>query len=151
MRSIPDRNNVRFCHDCAAFLPVNSFPSGAKRYQCTEHLKQRMKLARQTLYAKDGESRQTARIHHAAYEDARAVFKRKGVSISQQAVKDLFVSTGVSINPLFRLVPEDPENMLSASNVLVVSSKIRKQLVKAFVAGGTKQYHSSLLEYVEKS
>jgi hypothetical protein len=151
MRSIPDRNNERFCHDCNDFLPVILFPTGSKRYQCTEHLQKRMKLARQTLYEKDGESRQTARIHHAAYEDARAVFERKGVSISQKAVKDLFASDGVSINPLFRLVPEDPENTLSALNVLVVSSAIRKQLVKAFVEGGAEQYHNTLIQCVEKA
>jgi hypothetical protein len=81
-------------------------------------------------------------MHHAAYEDARAVFKRPGVNISQNAVRELFASTGVSIGPLFRLVPEDPENTLSASNVLVVQSAIRKRLVKAFVEGGKSLAYS---------
>jgi hypothetical protein len=151
VRSIPDRNGERFCHDCQDFLPVSSFPNGTKRYQCVEHLQKRMKLARQILYEKDGESRQTARIHHAAYEDARAVFKRPGVSISQKAVRELFAASGASINPLFRLVPEDPESTLSALNVLVVQSAIRKRLVKAFVEGGSEQYHNALLQWVGKA
>ena len=151
MRSIPDRHGERFCHDCNNFISVNLFPSGAKRYQCTEHLQKRMKLASQIFYEKDGESKQTARIHHSAYEDARAVFKQKGVSISQKAVKELFAFAGASINPLFRLVPENPENTLSASNVLVVQSVIRKQLVKAFLEGGAKQYHNALIQWVEKA
>jgi hypothetical protein len=151
MCSIPDRNGERFCHDCKDFLPVSSFPSGAKRYQCTEHLQKRMKLARQNLYEKDGESKQIARMHHASYEDTRAVFKKKGVSISQKAVKELFASAGASINPLYRLVPEDPENTLSVSNVLVVSSAVRKHLVKAFVVGGPKQYHNALIQWVGKA
>jgi hypothetical protein len=151
MRNIPDCNGKRFCHDCQEFISVSSFPSGVKRYQCIKHLQKRMKSARQILYQKDGESRQAARIHHAAYEDARAVFKRPGVSISQKAVKELFASAGASINPLFRLVPENPENTLSASNVLVVQSVICKRLVKAFVEEGAEQYHNALIQWVEKA
>jgi hypothetical protein len=151
MRSIPDRNGERFCHDCQEFISVSSFPSGVKRYQCIEHLQKRMKSARQILYEKDGESRKAARMHHTAYEDARAVFKRPGISISQKTVRELFASTGVSIGPLFRLVPEDPESTLDAGNVLVVQSEIRKRLVKAFAEGGAEQYHNALLQWVEKA
>jgi hypothetical protein len=150
MRSIPDRNGERFCHDCQEFISVSSFPSGVKRYQCIKHLQKRMKSARQILYQKDGESRQAARIHHAAYEDARAVFKRPGVSISQKAVKELFASAGMSISSSSRMVPEDPESTLDAGNVLVVQSAIRKRLVKAFVEGGAEQYHNALIQWVEK-
>jgi hypothetical protein len=110
-----------------------------------------MRSARQILHEKDGELRKATRMHHAAYEDARAVFNRKGVSISQKAVRELFASTGVSIGPLFRLVPEDPESTLSALNVLVVQSAIRKKLVKAFAEGGSEQYHNALIQWVEKA
>jgi hypothetical protein len=151
MRSIPDHNGQRWCHDCNDFLPVSAFPSSTKRYQCSTHLQKRMRSARQILHEKDGELRKATRMHHAAYEDARAVFKRKGVSISQKAVRELFASTGVSISPLFRLVPEDPESTLSALNVLVVQSAIRKKLVKAFAEGGAEQYHNALLQWVEKA
>ena len=67
-------------------------------------------------------------------------------------MRELFVtnSTEESINPLFRLVPENPENTLSASNVLVVQSAIRKKLVKAFAEGGAEQYHNALMQWVEK-
>jgi hypothetical protein len=150
MRSIPDRDGERFCHDCNDFRPVSAFPSSTKRYQCSTHLQKRMRSARQILHEKDGELRKTTRMHHAAYEDARAVFKRPGVSISQKAVRELFSSTGVSIGPQFRLVPEDPESTLSVLNVLVVQSAIRKKLVKAFVEGGPNQYHKALLQWVEK-
>jgi hypothetical protein len=153
MPSIPDRHGERFCHDCNDFLPLSAFSSSTKRYQCAEHLQKRMKSARKSLYERDENSRHTARMHHAAYEDARAVFKRKGVSISQKAVRELFASntTEESINHLFRLVPEDPENTLSASNVLVVQSAIRKRLVKAFVEGGSEQYNKALMQWVEKA
>ena len=148
VRSIPDRNGERYCHDCGDFIPVSSFPSGAKRYQCVEHLKKRMKSARLVLYQKDGESKLAARIHHSAYEDARAVFKQKGICISQKAVKEIFAKAGVSIGPSYRLVPEDSKSTINAENVLVVGSATRKKLVKAFVEGGAEHYHDALLKWV---
>jgi hypothetical protein len=150
MRSIPDHNGQRWCHDCNDFLPVSSFSSTTKRYQCSTHLQKRMRSALQILHEKDGELRKATRMHHAAYEDARAVFKHPGINISQKAIRELFSSTGVSIGPLFRLVPEDPESTLSALNVLVVQSAVRKRLVKAFSDGGAEQYHNALLQWVEK-
>jgi hypothetical protein len=149
MRSIPDSHGERWCHDCNSFLPVDSFPSGIKRYQCIEHLKQRMKCARQAQYERDGESRMATRLHHSAYEDARAVFKQKGISVSQKVLRHLFANAGVKISSLYRIVPGDPKRTLDTRNVIIVQSEVRKKLVKAFIEGGVQQYHEELIKWVE--
>jgi hypothetical protein len=101
-------------------------------------------LARKAQYDSDHDSRLAARMHHAAYEDARAVFKHKHVNMTQKLIRQLFAEAGQSLTPSHRLVPKDPESTLQLGNVVLVSSEERKRLVKLFVETGGGAYKEAL-------
>ena len=143
--SIPDNNGERWCRDCKAFLPVSCFPIGEKRYCCREHTRSKAFITRKTQYNLDEGSRVAARLHHAAYEDARAVFKHKRVDITQKFIRQLFAGTGQPPLHPHRLVPKDPAMIMQIDNVLLVSSEKRKRLVKIFVELGETAYKEALV------
>mmetsp|Transcript_16956 Transcript_16956/g.40825 ORF Transcript_16956/g.40825 Transcript_16956/m.40825 type:complete len:178 (-) Transcript_16956:63-596(-) len=120
MAPIPDSPcGLRFCRDCNEFKPIGEFPKGKRRYQCRKHVEERCKQWRRRA----GVSKNVlAKVWHAAYMDARAVFQRKVTKLSQADVAKVFAEKGVEPSAEFRAVPVNPDEPISPENAILIDA-----------------------------
>mmetsp|Transcript_32303 Transcript_32303/g.75210 ORF Transcript_32303/g.75210 Transcript_32303/m.75210 type:complete len:154 (-) Transcript_32303:15-476(-) len=145
MAPIPDSPcGLRFCRDCNEFKPIGEFPKGKRRYQCRKHVEERCKQWRR----KAGVSKKVlARVWHAAYMDARAVFQRKVTKLSQADVAKLFAEDGIEPAVSFRALPVDPSAVISADNAILVSMDERRRLVREWATNeDAERYREMVLQ-----
>mmetsp|Transcript_36177 Transcript_36177/g.91010 ORF Transcript_36177/g.91010 Transcript_36177/m.91010 type:complete len:128 (-) Transcript_36177:102-485(-) len=118
MAPIPDPPcGLRFCRDCNEFKPIGEFPAGKRRYQCRKHVEERCRQWRRRA----GVSKKVlAKVWHAAYMDARAVFQRKVTMLSQAGVARLFAEDGVEPSAEFRALPVNPDEAISPDNAILI-------------------------------
>ena len=144
MHSIPDHPSCeRFCRRCNCFQALNIFPKGSRRHECMTHAKERVRTARQRLHNKDSAKRVVAQIWHAAYMDAKAVYCKKGVGITQADVLVIFQTANVLPGLGYRIVPRNPMSELEVGNAILVTKELRKTLVRA-LAGGLHTYTEAI-------
>jgi len=67
-----------------------------------------------------GPKRAVARVWHAAYMDARAVFHKKRADLSQEDVAKLFADDAVEPSAEFRALPINPDEAISQDNAILI-------------------------------
>ncbi len=154
MAPIPDSPcGLRFCRQCNEFKPVSEFPAGKRRYQCRKHVQERCKASRQKQNDGCGSKKAVARVWHAAYVDARAVFQRKVTKLSQADVAKLFAEDGVEPSAEFRALPVNPDEAISPHNAILVSKGERRMLVREWTRaaeGDVARYRGVLLKLARR-
>jgi hypothetical protein len=133
MAPIPDHpGGLRFCRQCAAFLPINLFHAGVRRFECKTHALERAGRYRKNTVPVDASRRAVQRVWHAFWTDCR-IFGRKNAGLKQKDVRLLFEQKGIEPDINYRVVPKNPDAEWGVVNAEIVPKHIRSELVTAFL------------------
>ena len=151
---VPDHGGLRFCVHCADFIPIESFPSGTRRYLCKKHMWQAIGQHSKAKMSKDPRKRALNLMWGRAYDDSRK-FKHARIELKQADIDRLLtadvaeeVEENVAIyqklaNEL-AVVPVDPTKVLCKLNSTIVASRTRRLLIKQWKLFGKEEYCKSL-------
>jgi len=168
---VPDHpTGDRFCKVCQDWRPIDKFASGKRRFCCKSHRWERFGKQSKITYMKSGENKLLSKLWLKSYADSR-VFNpvcetgSSRVHISHKEIKKILYcmvtkfkltsslcSMYKDLEDLGRnvaLVPLLPNEKLSISNFALVSSGIKRKILKAFRQGGVEEYVRTLNEAAE--
>jgi hypothetical protein len=131
MTPIPDHpGGLRFCRQCATFLPISQFHASAvRRFECKTHALERAGRYRKNA-APDANRRKLQRVWHALWADSQIVFGRKNAGLTQADVRHLFEQKGMEPDLGWRVVPKDPQAEWGVENAEIVPKGVRNALIK---------------------
>ena len=143
---IPDHPAGRWCTKCKEFLPLNSFRTGHRTYQCKLHAWPGFKEKRQRMFA-DPIKFGLWRMWNTGYHDARKVYgHQKPICVAGQAnIQELCSEQNISPSPELRIVPIDPSRPMLKGNIAIVGKAARAVLVNIWRNGTDKQVYSAVL------
>ena len=160
---IPDPEGSRYCTTCKAWLPVEKFPGGPRRYCCKLHRWEKFGKQAKRKHMKNTENQLLFKLWVKAYSDSK-LFKSVWddaptnqessntvalVNISQKEIKKLLqymvksvhvTSTMVELGKSTSIVPISPKELVSLSNAALVPSTVKRHLLKSFRSGGIEGY-----------
>jgi hypothetical protein len=132
MAPIPDHpGGLRFCRQCATFLPISQFHAGVRRFECKTHALERAGRYRKNAVPVDASRRAVQRVWHALWSDCR-IFGRKKAVLTQADVRYLFEKQGLEPDINYRVVIKDPDAEFGLKNAEIVPKGVRNVLVSAF-------------------
>jgi len=171
---VPDPAGSRYCTTCKAWLPVEKFPGGPRRYCCKLHRWEKFGKQAKRKHMTNTENQLLFKLWVKAYSDSK-LFKSVWddaptnqessntialVNISQKEIKKLLqymlksfhvTSTMctmykdlVELGKSTAIVPISPKEMVSLPNAALVPSTVKRQLLKAFRSGGIEGYTRAL-------
>ena len=146
MAPIPDHPCcLRFCRQCATFLPISQFPAGVRRFECKTHALERAGRYRKNAVPVDASRRAVQRVWHALWSDCR-IFGRQKAVLTQADVRYLFAKKGLEPDINYRVVITDPDVAWGVRNAEIVPKGVRNVLVSAFSkrrreGEGVERYH----------
>ena len=171
---VPDPAGSRYCTTCKTWLPVDKFPSGPRRYCCKLHRWEKFGKQAKRKHMKNTENQLLFKLWVKAYSDSKlfksvwddAPTNQESsntvarVNISQKEIKTLLqymvksfhvTSTMctmykdlVELGKNTAIVPISPKEIVSLSNVALVPSTVKRQLLKAFRLDGINGYTRAL-------
>jgi hypothetical protein len=134
MTPIPDHpGGLRFCRQCASFLPISQFHAGVRRFECKTHALERAGRYRKNAAPLDANRRAVQRVWHALWADSRIVFGRKNAGLTQADVRHLFEQKGMALDIGWRVFPKDPHAEWGLKNAEIVPKGVRNALVSTFL------------------
>mmetsp|Transcript_16446 Transcript_16446/g.32481 ORF Transcript_16446/g.32481 Transcript_16446/m.32481 type:complete len:193 (+) Transcript_16446:639-1217(+) len=107
---VPDHPTAgRWCKKCRAFLPLEEFPKGKRRFVCRKHAARPNNATAARARMLDANPRKKAlwRLWHYAYLDSRSAFCSAG-SPTQADIAALCDAVGLEPTVELRVVPVDP-------------------------------------------
>ena len=138
MPHIPDPpGGLRFCRLCDMYLPVEKFYTGrVRRFECRMHALERAKRYRRDRKGSDPAKMVVARVWHALYMDAKAIYNRRRAGLSQSDVRAMFWEMGVEPGLGWRVVPRDPTESgeWGLKDFVIVPREVRKRLVSEWLS-----------------
>jgi hypothetical protein len=170
---VPDPEGVRYCTTCTAWLPIENFPRGKRRYCCKVHRWEMFgKLAKRKHMA-NAENKLLFKLWVKAYSDSKLFNSVWGdaptkpgastirrVDISNKEIEQLlhcmvktFHITSticsmyddlVELGKHIAIVPISPKEVICLSNSALVPSTVKRQLLKAFRLDGIEGYTKAL-------
>jgi hypothetical protein len=147
MTPIPDHpSGLRFCRQCALFLPINLFHAGVRRFECKTHALERAGRYRKHSIP-DAKKTVVARVWHALWVDSKMVFGRQKAVLTQADVRHLFEKKGMEPDINYRVVPKNPDAEWGMENAKIVPKNVRNVLVSAFLKRNgedAERYHEVL-------
>ena len=130
MSPIPDHpGGLRFCRQCATFLPISQFHAGVRRFECKTHALERAAKYRKDAVPVDASRRAVQRVWHAFWTDCR-ILGRKNAGLKQKDVRLLFEQKGMEPDINCRVVPKNPDVEWGVGNAEIVPKHIRSELVR---------------------
>jgi len=133
MAPIPDHPGLRFCRQCATFLPISQFhASTVRRFECKTHALERASQYRKNAVP-DANRRNVQRVWHALWADSRIIFGRKNAGLTQADVRHLFEQKDMDPDLGWRVVFKNPDAEWSLKNAEIVPKGVRNVLVSAFL------------------
>jgi hypothetical protein len=139
MAAVPDHPTAgRWCKDCSAFLPLEQFPEGDRRFKCKMHIWHVQRALREKKKHGDPVERALYVMWNYAYADSRAAFlgsrpapePGEPVILIKSEIDKLCQRSGLQPSRETRVVPIDASNPLRLENAAVVTRKSREILVK---------------------
>ena len=171
---VPDLDNRRFCRACEAALPVELFPPGKRRYLCRRHTWLRVKRPSKERALADPRKKLLWVLWRRCWNDARTVFGQPRIALRQCDIAQVLsgldfggvggvgglsglgegVSSGELLDraedsaekaaPAIALLPENPAQLLSRENFVVVATDARRDMLRAYRDGGVERYAEAL-------
>ena len=120
-----------YCMECQAFLPVDKFKPGPKRWVCKRHCNERWNKAKLERWREKPGEKRSSITWQIAYRDSLSVFFSK-IDITPAQVKRLLLQDEDIVNASPRLLPFNPTKPLAMENYLFVSSEIRKVMCRVW-------------------
>ena len=147
---VPDHGGVRFCLHCADFIPIESFPSGTRRYLCKQHMWKAIGQHSKAKMLKDPRKRALNKVWGRAYDDSRK-FTHARIELKQFDIDRLLttsvaeeVEKNVSLYQKLAneiaVVPVDPSKVLCKLNSAIVATRTRRLLIKQWKKFGKEEY-----------
>jgi hypothetical protein len=139
----PDVDDRRFCRHCKKLLPITSFPKGVRRYVCSRHLYELVKLPAKLRVEADDKRRVIGKLWTRCRSDSKA-FGQTRIKLCQGEIADILQADGKATDLAFAIVPTDASRVLSRENAVVVVNEARLNLLSAYRTGGERMYLSTL-------
>jgi hypothetical protein len=139
----PDVDDRRFCRHCKKLLPITSFPKGVRRYVCSRHLYELVKLPAKLRVEADDKRCVIHKLWVRCRTDSKA-FGQTRIKLTQSEIADILQADGKAIDLAFAIVPTDASRVLSRKNAVVVVNEARLNLLSAHRTGGERMYLSTL-------
>jgi hypothetical protein len=148
-RHVPDApGGLRYCRECHAFIPVDRFYNGRRRYICKSHFSVKLAKIDKTIMDKsvtnDKPVMDVRRVWRYFWLDSKACFGQKKVGMTTNEVHQLFDRKNLIPGVEWRLVPLDPVGEWGVGNMTIVSKAARKSLVRVYSNEGVNSYKAML-------
>jgi hypothetical protein len=139
---VPDLpNGTRFCRHCDAFIPISDFVSGPRRYVCKMHMWEASGRPARKKMLSNPKKRMLHHLWNKAYRD-RYAFNQTKVAIKHEDIVKIL--NGHETHVGIAVVPIDPTKIMDPSNMEIVSSETRIQLMKVWKSLGEVEYCTML-------
>lgn len=136
---------LRLCKQCNKLLPLDRFRPDKRKYTCIEHLrayKRKMVLGTHNKRAFNS-------LRCRARQDM-LMFGHKRMAISRKLVTTILTDAQMADFSHYCLIPKNPDEILTADNVIVVNTFQRSYVVGRWrVARDTHQYTRDLAFILE--
>ena len=171
--AVPDPPGGRFCKQCSDWRPVNSFPAGVRRHTCNLHRWEKFGKMAKSRYFAHGEHKLLFKLWVKIYSDAKHLqsvwddtHMKPGshtamrVKITQKQIKlllhcmvDTFKLTStmcdmyndlVELGKNTAIVPISANEIVSLENAALVTSPVKRSLLRAFRLDGLEGYSRAL-------
>jgi hypothetical protein len=127
---------LRLCKKCDAFLTMDKFCKNTLGYECKHHNVERVALFRKDP-TRDPMKKMVELIWNVLHMDAKKVFRKKTVGVTQMDIEKLFILRGIRPTRDLRIVPNDPAEKWGVENIDIVTKSVRKVLVSTFSEPGS--------------
>lgn len=124
MAMTEQHSGLRLCKKCDKLLPLDQFNPKKRKFTCKMH----MRAIHHRTVLGTHEKRAFNSLRCRARQD-QLLLKQPRIHISRKQVKALLTDQQMEDFSHFCLIPKDPTKILSAENVLVVSSLQRKYIM----------------------
>jgi hypothetical protein len=163
---VPDLNNRRFCRACQTTLPVEAFPLGKRRYLCKRHTWLRLNKPSKERVLADPLKKLLWVLWKRCWNDAKTVFGHTRIALLQgdiakvlseleseggggngaffDKVKGAACDTVEPAKSAIAFLPENPVQLLSQENFVIVHMDVRRDMLRAYRDGGVERYGEAL-------
>jgi hypothetical protein len=137
-------HNTRYCKTCLAFLPLDQFNPGPRRFYCKVHLRE---LNHRQHTPASAEERVARNLWIRCWKDASHYFGQQKVNITHKEVVSVLgkLNQTPSNYSTMSMLPYNPLEPLTVSNVFLATKPQRKYLVELWrTTKGVKPYTQAI-------
>jgi hypothetical protein len=127
---------LRLCKKCDAFLTMDKFCKNTLGYECRHHNVERV-LMRRNDPQRDPTKKMVEMIWNVLLIDAKKVFRKDTVGVTQMEIERFFVLQGIKPTGNLRVMPNDPAEKWGVENINIVTKRVRKVLLSTFSEPGS--------------